>query len=72
MYYTVGQIAQRLGVEAEIARGLVKYLLASGLALPKGERRPIEGRGRAEQVYGFVQGFEALLADGLTSARLTN
>ncbi len=46
----------RIGVEKDLARGLVKFLEHFGEAEAMGTR-PIE-RGRAETVYEFRQGFE--------------
>lgn len=57
MRYTIADVAMRIGVEKDLARGLVKFLEHFGEAEPMGTR-PIE-RGRAETVYEFRDGFEA-------------
>lgn len=69
--YTVAEVAERLGVDREVARGLVRFLSDAdvGLAEFRGERRP-DGRGKAEHVYEFSEGFEARLAEFLTAAKL--
>lgn len=67
--FSVADVADRLNVGREEARGLVRFLVAAGLAEFKGERRS-EGRGKAEHVYAFVDDFERLLASKLKRAKL--
>lgn len=50
----------RIGVEKDLARGVVKFLEHFGDAEAMGTR-PVE-RGRAETVYEFRDGFEARMA----------
>lgn len=57
MRYTIADVAIRVGVEKDLARGLVKFLEHFGEAVAMGTR-PVE-RGRAETVYEFRGGFEA-------------
>lgn len=69
--YTIFEVAKRLNVEREDARGLVRFLVSIGLAQLMGERRPEGGRGSAEKVYVFADNFEQTLCTTLTQARLT-
>lgn len=72
--YTITEVAEKLGVDREVARGLVRFLTDAnvGLAEMKGDRAPAPGKsGRAEKVYEFVEGFERSLAELLTQAELT-
>lgn len=69
MRYTIVDIAEKLGVEKENARGLVRYLVAEQLAQEMGVRKG-EAGGRGENVYSFVDGFEKTLAARLRRARL--
>ena len=72
MRFTIAEIAARLDVEKETARGLVKYLEAFGAAMPMGARAPVNGRGRAEVVFEFREGFEKRLAKELEKAKLAD
>lgn len=67
--YTIAEIADRLNTGKEIARGLIRFLVAEGLAENKGERK--NGRGRAEIVYSFVSDYEKTLASKLKEGKLT-
>jgi predicted ArsR family transcriptional regulator len=69
--FTVAEIAERLKVDREIARGLVRFLSEIEIALIKGERKPENGRGRSETVYAFEEDFENTLVDVLKEAKLT-
>ena len=69
--WTVGQIGERLEVERETARGLVKFLEDRGYARAMGERRPASGLGRAEKVYEFAEGFHRMISEILGDADLT-
>ena len=66
--FSVNDVAERLDVEREAARGLVKLLVELDLAKQVGERRPESGRGKSEGVYNFVEGFEDSLAKTLKVA----
>lgn len=66
---TVSEIADRLDVEKEDARGFIHFLIARGLADCMGDRKPV-GRGKPEKVYSFVTGFEKLLVANLKRAGL--
>ena len=69
--WTVLEVAERLGVEREHARGLIHLLVGLDLAKDRGAR-PVEGgRGRGEKVYSFVDDYEKLLTARLKRARLT-
>lgn len=69
--FTVAEIAERLQVDREIARGLVRFLSEINLALVKGERKPDNGRGKAETVYAFEEDYANTLVDVLKEAKLT-
>lgn len=69
MRHTIAEIAEKLGVERESARGLVKFLVAENLVQDMGVRRSESG-GRGENLYAFVDGFETTLAARLRKARL--
>lgn len=56
MRYTIAEVADKLHVEKDLARGLVKFLEHYGDAEAMGTR-PL-ARGRAETVYEFREGFE--------------
>lgn len=60
MRYTIAEIAEKLGVAKEHARGLVKYLVADKLVSEMGVRRADSGRG--ENLYAFADQFEKVLA----------
>lgn len=70
MRLTTAEVAGRLGVDREVARGLIHFLVELGLAEFKGERPPETGRGKAQHVFEFVEGFEKQLADTLKKAKL--
>lgn len=71
--FTIDEVAIKLGVSLETARGLVRYLVESGdLAQNRGVRLPESGRGRGAIVYSFVDGFEKQLATQLRRAKLTS
>lgn len=70
MRYTIADAAERWNVDKESARGMVRFLVEVGLAEEMGERRPENGRGRAEKVYQFMLDYEGLLADRLLAADL--
>lgn len=67
--YTIPEIAEKLGVDKEIARGLVKFLVEIDLAQLKGER-PQE-RGKPFQVYSFSDGFEKAMHAFVKRGKLT-
>lgn len=69
MRYTITEIAEKLDVDRESTRGLVRYLVAEGLAQEMGVRKS-DGGGRGENVYSLVDGFEKVLAGRLRRARL--
>lgn len=71
MRLTIADVAQRLDVDKEIARGLVKFIVDANLARSMGERRPESGRGRAEAVYLFEEDFEKRLAVILKRGKLS-
>ena len=41
--YTLLEISEKLSVDKESVRGLVKFLIAVELAVPRGERKPERG-----------------------------
>lgn len=67
MGYTVLELAEAWSIDRDLARGLVKFLVAIGAATERGKRAPDGGRGRAETIYGFADGYDALLAIYLTT-----
>lgn len=67
MRYTIAEIAEKLGVDKEHARGLVKYLVAVKLVSEMGVRRAESGRG--ENLYSFVDEFEKVLVAYLRRAK---
>lgn len=69
--FTVNEVADKLAVDKELARGLVRLLVGMRLAELRGERRPESGRGRAEAVYVFTDGYEKALAAKLKRAELS-
>ena len=69
--YTVNDVAEKLDVEREVARGLVRFLVDKHLASLRGERKPESGRGKAENVYSFADDFEKRLGMMLKRASLT-
>lgn len=69
--YTVAEIADKLGVERETARGFVKFLVELKLVDFKGERPSESGRGKAQHVYEFADGYEKVLTARLKRAELT-
>ena len=69
--YTVNEVAEKLDVEREVARGLVRFLVDKHLAELRGERKPESGRGKAENVYAFTYDFEKRLGMLLKRASLT-
>jgi hypothetical protein len=71
MRHTVADVAEKLRVDKELARGLVKLLVHLELATPRGERRPESGRGRAEDVFEFEEGYEKELLRFLVEAELS-
>lgn len=70
MRLSIVDVAERLKVEPEIARGFVKLLVGYGLAKPVGERPSRTGRGRSEAVFLFEEGYEQGLAHELLKAGL--
>jgi hypothetical protein len=72
MRLSTAEIAERLQIEVDVARGLVKLLVGWGLVRPVGERPSRTGRGRAEGVFMFVEGYEEDLALRLKVARLVD
>lgn len=69
--FTVAEVAQRLGVGREMARGLVAFIVAVGGAECMGERKHATSRGGLEKVYQFADGFENEIATRLRDANLT-
>ena len=52
---TIAEIAAALEVDREAARGLVRFLVARGLAIPRGRRPPDRARGGApEHLYALL------------------
>lgn len=70
--HTVADVAEKLGVEIDIARGLVKFLVEAGLAERVGQRQPESGRGAPADVFSFVEGYERALAQTLKRAELAD
>lgn len=70
MRYTVADIAEKLEIDIEAARGLIKFLVEIGVAALMGERRPANGMGRAQNVYQFKDDFESLVAKRLQAGKL--
>ena len=71
MRYTIAEVAEKLELEREVARGLVKLLLHLELATDMGTRPHESGRGRAEAVYHFNQDFEQHVAEFLRRGELS-
>jgi predicted ArsR family transcriptional regulator len=70
--HTVADVAERLDVDKNVTRGLVKFLERIGLCEAMGERKPDNGRGRAETVFEFSEGFEEKLATFLKLGKLSD
>lgn len=68
--YTIAEVAERLGVEVEAARGAVKFLVSAGIAQDRGKRRPEGGRGASASVYSFTEGYATRAAEIFTAAKL--
>jgi len=69
--FTVTEVAEKLDVDREVARGLIRFLVERDLSSLQGERKPESGRGKAENVYAFADDFEKRLATILKRAELT-
>jgi predicted ArsR family transcriptional regulator len=69
--FTVAEVADKLKVERETARGLIRFLNEIGLAKCRGERAPANGRGAAQKTYQFEDGYEKALVSLLNRAKLT-
>lgn len=69
--YTVAEVAVKLEVEKEIARGLMKFLMEVGLCEWKGDRKS-DGPGKAEHVYSFKDGYEKRLQEMLEESTLSS
>jgi len=63
--YTIAEIAAKLKVDREDARGFVKFLVAKDLAELRGER---SGRGAPEKLYALEEHFEETLAEMIARA----
>ncbi len=61
MRYTVNDVADKLRVEVEVARGLTRFLLEIKLIRRVGNRKPENGRGASADVFDFPDGFEKQL-----------
>lgn len=59
--YTLAEISDRLAVDKEEARGLLKFLVALNVAEMCGARRNEKG-GRGENVYLFREGYDKIVA----------
>ncbi len=59
---TVAEVAEILGIEVEAARGLVKFLEATGSATFRGKRPTESGRGQGQNVYTLVDDLAGPLA----------
>lgn len=68
--FTVAEVADKLKVERETARGLVRILTEVGLAKCRGERAPANGRGAAQKAYQFEEGYEKAFVALLNRAKL--
>lgn len=69
--FTVAEVAEKLGIEREVTRGLVKFMVEAKIVEFKGERAPENGRGKPQHVYEFSDGFDRALASMLKRANLT-
>ena len=66
--YTVAEIAERLGVDRESARGFVRFALDASLVTDRGVRTPERGRTGTEKVYSFASEFEKELVQRVRRA----
>lgn len=66
--YTVGEVAEKLDISKDAARGLIKFLVEIGVARLRGERP--SARGRGEYVYSLSDGIDTLVAARLRRAHL--
>lgn len=67
--YTVAEVAKRLIVDREVARGLVRFVVAVGLARECGLRYT-SGVPAGEKVYEFDGGWEEGMKKVLSSAKI--
>jgi len=67
---TVSEVADIFGVEPDVARGLVNFLVAAKVVQLVGKRTM--PRGRAENVYEFEDGYEVMLGDFLRVGKLSD
>lgn len=67
--HTIAEVAERLSVPSETARGLVMLLVEKKIIEPVGVK-PIT-RGRSANVYEFPDGYEQHVAQVLLEAQLT-
>ncbi len=65
---TVAQVAERLGVSSEVARGMVGLFVVKGIITPAG-MKPLK-IGRAANVYEFPDGYEQRALELLLAADL--
>jgi len=70
--YTVNDLAEKLQVDPEIARGLMKFWESSGHAVTVCMRAPELGRGRAQKVYEIRDGFRRALSEAFDKAGLVD
>jgi predicted ArsR family transcriptional regulator len=69
--HTIADVAEKLSVSVDVARGLVRFLVEVGFAERVGQRQPPMGRGAPADVYSFGEGYEKALARLLKRAALT-
>lgn len=60
--YTVQELADKLGIDRDLAYGLVRYLVHAKLAKFRGERPNPSGKGKGAHVYEIVDGAGKRLA----------
>jgi len=70
MRFTVADVAEKLGVDVDVARGFVKFLVEVHLAKRVGSRQPPTGRGAPADVFVFGEGYEKSLVQLLKRASL--
>lgn len=69
MRFTVTELAEKFNTDKETARGFMRFMVHKGFAEILGGRRPDQGRGRAENVYSFIEGYENSLLTMLSEAK---
>jgi predicted ArsR family transcriptional regulator len=69
--HTIADVAKKLDVSVEVARGLVRFLVEAGFATRVGQRQAAGGRGAPADVFSFTDGYEQALAQLLRRAALS-